>query len=132
LYLALKLAEFGQMVGAAVTGALGGVDISDNPSLLIVVRLELDGPMRPGDIAGTVGLTSGGVTKVLTRLENAGLVTRRRRAFAHDRRGVEVSLTDEGRKAARLFGIELERQLAQSPDLVRDMYRLLPVTPDLT
>jgi DNA-binding MarR family transcriptional regulator len=38
--------------------------------------LLADGPSAPGDLAARLGLTSGAMTKVLDRLEQAGYVTR--------------------------------------------------------
>ncbi|MGB6160690.1 MAG: MarR family transcriptional regulator, partial [Acidobacteriaceae bacterium] len=50
--------------------------------------LELLGPMTPGFLAQCSGLSSGGVTVVLDRLEKAGYV--RRSANPSDRRSVLV------------------------------------------
>jgi MarR family transcriptional regulator, organic hydroperoxide resistance regulator len=52
--------------------------------------LDLLGPMTPGALAKGSGLSSGGVTVVLDRLEAAGYV--RRAANLHDRRSVVVHL----------------------------------------
>jgi MarR family transcriptional regulator, organic hydroperoxide resistance regulator len=52
--------------------------------------LDLLGPMTPGALAQCSGLSSGGVTVVLDRLEGAGYV--RREAHPHDRRSVLVHL----------------------------------------
>jgi MarR family transcriptional regulator, organic hydroperoxide resistance regulator len=52
--------------------------------------LDLLGPMTPGALANCSGLSSGGVTVVLDRLESAGYV--RREANPHDRRSVLVHL----------------------------------------
>jgi DNA-binding MarR family transcriptional regulator len=125
LLLVLKLAEFGEMVTDAVQDSMGGLDLADNAGLRVLVGLELYGPSRPGGIAGSIGMTSGGVTKVLTRLEAVGLVSRRYGAFPDDRRGVEVSLTEKGRDVAREFGREFGLQLSKASELVADMSRLL-------
>jgi len=125
LLLVVKLAEFGDKVADAVRQSIGGMDVTDNASLRVLVGLELDGPARPGDIAGRIGITSGGVTKVLTRLESAGLVSRRYGAFPDDRRGVEVSLTEKGQTVAREFGRELERQISEAPELFAEIAQLL-------
>jgi DNA-binding MarR family transcriptional regulator len=50
-------------------------------------------PTNAGDLARASGLTTGGVTAALDRLENAGWV--RRRADPSDRRRVLVELTDK-------------------------------------
>jgi MarR family transcriptional regulator, organic hydroperoxide resistance regulator len=52
--------------------------------------LDLMGPMTPGRLGECSGLSSGGVTVVLDRLEGAGYV--RRSNNPHDRRSVVVSL----------------------------------------
>jgi MarR family transcriptional regulator, organic hydroperoxide resistance regulator len=52
--------------------------------------LDLLGPMTPGALAQCSGLSSGGVTVVLDRLEAAGYL--RREANPHDRRSVLVHL----------------------------------------
>ncbi len=54
-----------------------------------------DGAMRMGELAGQVLVTTSGLTRVVDKLETAGLVTRVR--VSSDRRGVLVSLTDAGR-----------------------------------
>jgi DNA-binding MarR family transcriptional regulator len=52
--------------------------------------LDLLGPMTPGGLARCSGLSSGGVTVVLDRLENAGYI--RRSSHPSDRRSVLVVL----------------------------------------
>lgn len=52
--------------------------------------LDLMGPMTPGALAQCSGLSTGGVTVVLDRLEGAGYV--RRSNNPHDRRSIVVSL----------------------------------------
>jgi MarR family transcriptional regulator, organic hydroperoxide resistance regulator len=52
--------------------------------------LELLGPMTPGHLAECTGLTTGGVTVMLDRLENAGYARRERNP--DDRRSVLVHL----------------------------------------
>lgn len=56
-----------------------------------------DGRRRIGDIAGIVLLTSGGVTRLVSRLEQRALVERV--ACSDDRRGTSVALTPAGRDA---------------------------------
>lgn len=63
------------------------------------------GRLRIGDIGSLVVLTTGGVTRLVTRLEQRGLVER----IAHDadRRGVAVRLTDAGSDLQHRGGIDL-------------------------
>jgi DNA-binding MarR family transcriptional regulator len=49
----------------------------------------------PGELASDLDLSSGAMTNRLDRLEEAGLV--RRHPDPHDRRGIQVELTKEGR-----------------------------------
>ncbi len=58
-----------------------------------------DAGLRIGDIAGRVLLTSGGVTRLVGRLEGRGLVERV--PCATDRRGTGVRLTGSGRDVLR-------------------------------
>ncbi len=64
----------------------------------VLATLRRTGPpyrLRPSDFTGSLMLTSSGTTKRLDRLEQAGLVART--ADPSDRRGVLITLTDEGR-----------------------------------
>ena len=51
------------------------------------------GPQKPTELAAAVGLTSGGLSIALERLERAGYIRRRR--HEHDRRSVVVEATDK-------------------------------------
>lgn len=53
--------------------------------------------MRPGEVADRMGMTTGGSTKVIARLMDAGLVSRVFDADP-DGRAVVVSLTEKGRR----------------------------------
>ncbi|ORE95815.1 MarR family transcriptional regulator [Stappia sp. 22II-S9-Z10] len=57
-----------------------------------------DLPMSPTELSQTMLFTSGGLSNLLRRLAERGLVSRT--AAAHDGRGVTVSLTAEGRALA--------------------------------
>jgi DNA-binding MarR family transcriptional regulator len=74
--------------------------------------LQLHGPLTPGRLAELSGLTTGTVTGVIDRLEDAGFVRRERDAT--DRRKVIVTL-DEGhlwRKMAPLYAGQAENLAA--------------------
>lgn len=51
---------------------------------------------RPADIRATLAVSSGGVTKLLDRLEQSGLVTRV--ANTHDRRSSYIEITERGQQ----------------------------------
>ena len=62
-----------------------------NPiDLQFINLLDIDGPMTPGRLAGLCGLTTGGVTVVLDRLEKARVV--KREPNPADRRSYLVSV----------------------------------------
>jgi len=69
------------------------------------VLCALDGAgeqgMRPRDLGYEIGLTPSGVTRLLDRMTEAGLIERK--VCATDRRGYGVSLTDAGRKTHRMM-----------------------------
>lgn len=78
--------------------ALANVDAShlkSNADLVVLTWLSLDGPQRPRDLLQPTGLTSGGLTNLLDRLEAGGLVERSREV-EEDGRGVLVTLTADG------------------------------------
>lgn len=77
--------------------------------LALMVLWESDG-LTVSAIGERLLLDSGTLTPLLKRLENMGLVTRRR--SASDERQVEVHLTDKGR--------DLERQAAAFPGQILD------------
>lgn len=69
---------------AAETVGLGVTDMQ------VVHMLQLYGPSTPGRLAAGTGLSSGGVTVALDRLEKAGYV--RRQPHPNDRRSLLVTL----------------------------------------
>jgi DNA-binding MarR family transcriptional regulator len=104
---------------------------------LVLAALRRAGPpyrMNPTALYGSVMLSSGGMTKRLDRLEQAGLVERL--PDPADRRGRLVALTDRGRKlvdAAVVDHLANEERLlaALSPSergVVSDLLRKLLVS----
>lgn len=62
----------------------------------LLATLRRQGPkLRPTDLMGSLMLTSGGTTKRLQKLENAGLIARE--PDPNDRRGQLIALTEQGR-----------------------------------
>jgi DNA-binding MarR family transcriptional regulator len=91
--------------------------------------LERVGQLTAGEISRETGLTSGAVTAMLDRLEQAGYVRRLRDPA--DRRRVLVELTDKAReRAAEVFGpladlmVEFDRYTDDELILIRDFLRL--------
>lgn len=123
--LLLKLAEFGQVVSAALAEVAGESMVS-NTHIFVLCRLELHGPQRPTDIMETTGLTSGGVTKLIDRLQAAGWVERLDEGVPDDGRGVVVGMTDAGREQLRAMVRVLSDRLGETEVLVKEVNRLLP------
>jgi DNA-binding MarR family transcriptional regulator len=85
------------MLSQAVASRLGL-----SPADLETLDLLSHGPLTAGRLAELTGLTTGAITGVVDRLEEAGLVRRER--DAEDRRRVIVHLVpDRGRAIARLY-----------------------------
>ena len=97
--------------------------------LQCVALLDLEsGPVSTGEIARLTGLTPGSATRLVDRLEKAGLVTRV--PSATDRRSVLVRLTGRGREIideAVAAGLAEQTRLLShmAPDRVRQLATLL-------
>lgn len=77
--------------------------------LIVLQRVAEKGSALPSTIAKSVGLKQATVTVLVNKLENAGLVSRRR--DTEDRRRVWIELTASGR-----------RVLEESPDLLQNRF----------
>lgn len=77
-----------------------GLNASDLQCLAV---LQETGPVTAGELATRTALTTGGVTRVVDRLERAGLVERRP-DLADRRRVVIVAVPDRQREVAKLYG----------------------------
>ncbi|OHU29406.1 MarR family winged helix-turn-helix transcriptional regulator [Mycobacteroides chelonae] len=63
---------------------------------MLHISLNGDRPILQKDLAQQVTLSTGGITRMLDRLESAGLVARN--CYDNDRRGNAISLTPAGRE----------------------------------
>jgi len=91
--------------------------------------LELAGSLKPGDLARCCGLTTGGVTVVLDRLEKAGYIKRkpnpddRRSLLIHPvtakLRKLQAIYRSKGEGLARILSAYDDRQL----ELILDFFR---------
>lgn len=66
--------------------------------MVMRVLLDADGPPSPGQIARAAGVTDARIANTLRALEQRGYI--RREPSEHDRRRVEVIVTEEGRRRA--------------------------------
>jgi DNA-binding MarR family transcriptional regulator len=92
----LSMTKHGQLIGEDAAAVLGSSDLVSIASLSTLMLLHRGGPQRPTQIAELTGLTSGGATKLITRLETAGLVEREEGRVPSDGRAIVVSLTEVG------------------------------------
>lgn len=114
-YAILQSAErIDRLLADALRVAAPGAGVVGLTPALILCELERAGPARPTQLQAVSGLTSGGVTKTLDRLEAHGLIARRTNAVAGDRRGISVELTREGASVAAAIGAAI---LARAADL---------------
>ena len=123
--LLLQFARFGTAVSKSMAEATNQPDFVTNAPLLVLCLLDLDGPTRPGMIADVVDLTSGGTTKLLDRMEAAGLIHRSYGAIDSDHRGVEVELTDRGRTLLREATAALLAHLPDASVTVKEIVSLM-------
>jgi DNA-binding MarR family transcriptional regulator len=123
--LTLELAQFGTSISAAMGAATGLPDLMGNTPLLVLCLLDLDGPARPSAIGAVVQLTSGGTTKLLDRLEQAGLILRRYGVLEDDHRGVLVELTDDGRRTIRSAAQALIDHLPEAVSMIKSISALV-------
>lgn len=95
-------AEMGR-AGAAfvedVTHQLEPFGVREFADRFTLVLIFLSGHQRPSQIADELGFSLSGTSGLLTRLEEAGLITRRHDATAGDRRAVKLELTPHGEEA---------------------------------
>jgi DNA-binding MarR family transcriptional regulator len=123
--LVLEMASLGSGVSAAVASATGEPDLVANAPMQVLCLLDLDGPTRPSVIADVVGLTSGGTTKLLDRLESAGMIERSYGVIDADHRGVLVTLTGAGRQMVRTAAQAMVDHLPGHVALVKNVVALL-------
>lgn len=91
----LRLAALGDGISADLADSGLDATVINNSSVTTLLLLAESGPTRPVDLAGRAGMTTGGMTKVIDRLVDHGLVTRSTEGVS-DGRGVLVDLTATG------------------------------------
>jgi DNA-binding MarR family transcriptional regulator len=90
------------VVTHAVTDAGLGL-LSNNKEAAVALRLRQHGSARPRDLQEMLGMTSGGVTRLVDRLVDAGLVRRVPPRRNDDGRGAPLTLTAFGRRSVDTF-----------------------------
>jgi DNA-binding MarR family transcriptional regulator len=111
------------LIGHTIAGPLG-VQQADLMCLNLLAR---EGPMSPGQVASTLGLTTATVSAMATRLEAGGLAFRREDPA--DRRQVLMQASPSGSQHTRSIFADYHRaaaELAASLD-EQDLRRLIDV-----
>jgi DNA-binding MarR family transcriptional regulator len=98
--------------------------------LSTLVALERSGSLRPGELAGWLGITAASMSRLCDALEDTGLV--RRTPDPDDHRATRLSLTDHGQaeltRVRRAGTAELMDDIAQLPRREREaLEAALPV-----
>lgn len=102
-----ELSTQSMLLHSAIAERLGLAG-TDHKYLDVIARAAENGPVTAGDLAQLTGLTSGGVTGVLDRLEKAGFV--RRVKHPDDRRQIVVEpITSRYAEIGALFAPFRER-----------------------
>ena len=86
---------------------------------LYFIGQSRDGSLRVGDLARALRVTVGGTSKVVDRIERAGLI--RREPDAADRRASRVALTDAGKRKLAGASKTYEAELATVLDATLSM-----------
>lgn len=86
-----------------------GISLNDVRALSRVAESE---HATPKGIAESLELTTGSVTSLIDRLESAGLVSRT--PHPHDRRSLQLELTDEGRRKMTDVYAAFEHRVAEA------------------
>jgi DNA-binding MarR family transcriptional regulator len=123
--LLLLLARFGETVSQAMRVAAGEPEVVGNAPILVLSSIDLHGPQRPSDLSKLTGLSTGGLSKLLDRMEQLGAIRRERGVVAGDRRAVLVSLTDRGTAVLRALTTELAARLPETRALVVEISDVL-------
>ena len=76
-----------------------GFPLDDVRAFLVVSHLAIYGPLRPSELADRIETGAANVTKIVSRLEDAGLAARS--ADPDDGRSVIVALTEQGARIGR-------------------------------
>lgn len=129
----LLLLRFSTEMTAFFDGFFGD-GVAGNHEFQILSHLARNGSAGPGDLAEVTGLSRAAVGRVVSHLEDAGLVERR--PSPTDRRAVLVSLTTSGRRRVTRMQRELGLQFRSLAPLVKEIVDLLgqadelPIVPD--
>lgn len=110
--LLMATVRLGEGLGAAIATRADDPTMAQNAPIAVITELALRGSRRPSQLAAFTGLTSGGLTKMVDRLEESGLVVRTVGEVPSDRRAVTLRLTDQGERLAATVADAVLEQLS--------------------
>ena len=122
--LLVLLGRMGTALGDAIADEVGP-ELSANGPVVALFALEEQGGLRPGQLQDITGLSSGGVSKLLDRLEEGGLITREYGVLADDKRGSVVRLTARGRRTSRRMAGAIVSRVGELRVAVKEIEALL-------
>lgn len=110
-----------------------GREAVENREIQMLTAIRRLGPQTPTSLGERTGAPRSTISRGLTRLESAGLITRG--ADPHDGRSVRISLTAKGRRRVAAFSHRMGDYLIAGEPLVKESFHLLdrtipPHTPD--
>jgi DNA-binding MarR family transcriptional regulator len=120
-----QLARLGASVTAMLRAATPDPELATNVPVVVLFELRAAGPLRPSEIQELTGLTSGGVTKLIDRMEGHGVVRRLDGHPEGDRRGVMVALTPAGEALLAAFAGSLVDRIDEVREIATGLNRLL-------
>jgi DNA-binding MarR family transcriptional regulator len=123
--LLMATVQLGEAMAGSIVARSGDPSLAFNAPIAVITELALRGPRRPSQLASFTGLTSGGVTKLLDRMEDAGVVTRATGMVKRDQRAVVVALTEKGEAFARAIGDGVLDQITLLRSLAAELSTLV-------
>lgn len=99
----LRVGQIGTVISASLAGVVKNEELVRNYNVAVMADLWVSGPRRPAEIQLLTGLTSGGVTKLLDRMEELGVIERTFGMVPGDRRAILVTLTPLGEDVVSSF-----------------------------
>lgn len=123
--LLMALVQFGEHLGTAIATRAEDPTMAQNAPIAVITELALRGARRPSQLAAFTGLTSGGLTKMVDRLEESGLVVRTVGEVPRDRRAVTIRLTDQGERLAATVADAVLEQMSLIRSAVAEMTEVI-------
>lgn len=109
------------MAATADLEALVDPMLSQNAVLVVLTDLSARGARRPRDLRDATGMTTGGVSNLLARLEGGGLISRTSAPVGGDARAVRVDLTEKGREVEQVLTATILESTRRSAIVLKEL-----------